>query len=182
MAQRHVLVTVGEGPWSLVKADLFTLDRVSLLVALKHDEAFEVELRDVALSKCKVRVCASASKTAPSDQEAAAACELEGANTLGEVAAGLVGNNLFIHVLLPASTAAGAGVSGESNARALMQRAGCATHVEDGQSGAPHRPVDRSQAVTGSCSPPRPHMLPHRTLAHRMQRLALLSSCWCRLA
>ena len=38
----------------------------------------------LALSECAVRVCASASKRAPSEQEAAAARGLEGAETLGE--------------------------------------------------------------------------------------------------
>ena len=113
MAQRHVLVKVGDGKHlSFDDASVMGMTSGALLKALKRDEAFEVELRDVALSKCTVRVCASVTKTAPSDLEAAAARGLEGAETLGDVAAGLVGN-LFIHVQLPASMAAGAGAGGE---------------------------------------------------------------------
>jgi len=70
----------------------------------------------VALSKCTVRVGAGASKKTPSNEDAAAALELEGAETLGDVAAGLVGN-LFVHVQLPALATAGAGAGGESQLR-----------------------------------------------------------------
>lgn len=96
-----VLVKVGDdGLWALVKTDLSNADRMTLLKALR-DGAFEVELRDVPLSKCAVKVCASTSKRAPSIEEESAARALEGAETLGDVAAGLAGN-LFIHVQLPA--------------------------------------------------------------------------------
>ncbi len=114
-----MLVKVGEGLWSLVKADLSKQDRVGLLEALAGTRAFEVSLLGVPLDKCAVRVCTSASKKAPSDQEAAAVRELEGADTLGDVTADLV-NNLFIHVQLPSSAgagAAGAGSGGESMTR-----------------------------------------------------------------
>jgi hypothetical protein len=119
-AARQVLVKVGDGLWSLVKADLSQEDRVSLLVALKRDEAFEVELRDVALSKCTVRVCASASDEEPSAAEAGSALELKGAKTLGALTTGMGNNNLFIHVQQPpALMAAGAGAGGE---HAITQR------------------------------------------------------------
>ena len=112
MAQRHVLVKVGEGKHlSFDDASVMGMTSGALLKALKRDEAFEGELRDVTLSKCTMRVCASASKTAPSDLEAAAARELEGAETLDDVAAGLVGN-LFVHVQLPAAAAAAAAAAG----------------------------------------------------------------------
>ena len=107
-----MLVKVGDGLWSLVKMDLIAADRMSLLKALKHDEAFEVELRDVPLSMCTVRVCASASDEEPSEAEVRGANELKGAKKLGDLAAGMAGN-LFIHVQLPALAAAGAGAGGE---------------------------------------------------------------------
>ena len=103
-----MLVKVGDGLWSLVKMDLIAADRMSLLKALKHDEAFEVKLRDVALDDCTVRVCTSASNKAPSDKEVVAARELEGAEALGDLAADMAGNQ-FIHVQLPALAAAGGG-------------------------------------------------------------------------
>ena len=108
MAQRHVLVKVGEGKHlSFDDASVMGMTSGALLMALAGTRAFEVTLRDVALSECAVRVCASASKRAPSEQDAAAARELEGAETLDDVSAGLVGN-LFVHVQLPAAVAAAA--------------------------------------------------------------------------
>ena len=101
-----VLVRVGDGLWSGVRLNLMDMDRMALLKALKHDEAFSVELRDVPLGKCAVSVCASALKKAPSKEEESAARELEGAETLGN----LVGNMctaarpyLYFRVALPAS-------------------------------------------------------------------------------
>ena len=103
MSARQTLVKVGAGRYLTVDGVSLSATSGSLLRALKRDEAFEVELRDVPLSNCTVRVCASASSKAPSADEAAAARALEGAETLGDVAAGLVGGNLFIRVELPAS-------------------------------------------------------------------------------
>ena len=113
MAVRQVLVKVGDGLWSLVKIDLIAADRMSLLEALAGTRAFDVKLRDVALDECTVLVCASASDEEPSEAEARSALELKGAKPLSALAASLVGS-LFIHVLLPAPTAAGAGAGGES--------------------------------------------------------------------
>ena len=107
---RQVLVKVGDGKYLTFDGAgvLMSMSSGTLLKALKHDEAFEVKLRDVALDDCTVRVCASASNKAPSDQEVVAARELEGAETLGDLAAGMAGNQ-FIHVQLPALAAAGGG-------------------------------------------------------------------------
>ena len=117
MAQRLVLIKVGEeGLYSDVDVTddaLMGMRRMALLKALKRDDSFAVELRDVPLSQCKVRVCASASKKAPSADEEASARELEGGDNLGDLAAGLA-DNLFIRVQLPALMAAGAaGAGGE---------------------------------------------------------------------
>ena len=111
MAQRLVLVKVGEGLWSRVQTDLSKEDRMSLLEMLAGTRAFAVKLRDVALDDCAVCVCASASNKAPSTDEEASARQLEGGDSLGDLAADLAGN-LFIHVQLPASRAAAAAAAG----------------------------------------------------------------------
>ena len=141
MAQRHVLVKVGEGKHLSFNDASLGMTSGALLVALAGTRAFEVELRDVALSECAVRVCASASKRAPSEQEAAAARGLEGAETLGDVAADLAGN-LFVHVQLPAAVAAaaaaaaGVGAGGES-IDAQLGCSGCASRERDWLSSIP---------------------------------------------
>jgi hypothetical protein len=62
--------------------------RVSaLLNALQHDGIFATALAGVRLDQCAVTVAASASKRAPSAAELAARCALQGAVTLGELAA-----------------------------------------------------------------------------------------------
>ena len=111
MAGRQALVKVGDGKYLTFDDGagvLMSMSSGALLEALAGTRAFEVELRDVPLSMCTVRVCASASNKAPSDQEVVAARELEGAETLGDLAAGMAGNQ-FIHVQLPALAAAGGG-------------------------------------------------------------------------
>ena len=85
-----VLVKVGDGLWSLIKQDLREMDRMSLLKALKHDEAFEVELRDVPLSRCAVTVFATASDEGPSEAEESDTKELKGAKTLGDLAGSML--------------------------------------------------------------------------------------------
>jgi len=114
MAQRLVLVKVGEGLYSdvdITAEALMGMRRMALLKALKRDDSFAVKLRDVALDDCTVRVCASASKQAPSTDEEASARQLQGGDSLGDLAAGLAGN-LFIRVQLPALMAAGATAAG----------------------------------------------------------------------
>ena len=108
--QPAVLVKAGDaGHYSLVKLpDMMGMDRMALLEALAGTKGFSPKLAGVALHDCAVRVCASASNKAPSDQEVVAARELEGAETLGDLAAGMAGNQ-FIHVQLPALAAAGGG-------------------------------------------------------------------------
>ena len=110
MAGRQALVKVGDGKYLTFDGAgvLMSMSSGTLLNALKHDEAFEVELRDVPLSMCTVRVCASASDEEPSEAEVRGAHELKGAKKLGDLPAGTAGN-LFIHVQLPALAAAGAG-------------------------------------------------------------------------
>lgn len=115
---RLVLVKVGDGYYSDVTLDDVTgMRRMALLESLAATRAFEVELRDVPLSKCAVHVRASEAKTAPSADVAARV--LEDALTLGDLfPADLEGapaaGNLYIHVRLPPSVVAGAGAGGES--------------------------------------------------------------------
>ena len=114
MAGRQALVKVGNGKYLTFDDGagvLMSMSSGALLKALKHDEAFEVKLRDVALDDCTVRVCASASDEEPSEAEVRGAHELKGAKKLGDLPAGTAGN-LFIHVQLPALAAAGAGAGG----------------------------------------------------------------------
>ena len=104
-----VLVKLGEeGLWSRIAldVDVLKMDRMSLLKALKHDEAFAVTLRDVALSSCAVKVCVSASKKGPSIEEEAQEGALEGAETLGDIVTGMGTETegrpyLYIRVALP---------------------------------------------------------------------------------
>jgi hypothetical protein len=116
-ARSAVLVKVGSGLFSLAKIPKATgMDRMSLLEALAESKAFAASLTGVALDKCAVRVCVSASKKAPTAAEEAAARELEGAETLGDLAAGLAGaspgagaTNLFVRVDLPPASVSGTG-------------------------------------------------------------------------
>ena len=111
MAGRQALVKVGDGKYLTFDDGagvLMSMSSGALLEALAGTRAFEVELRDVPLSMCTVRVCASASDEEPSEAEMRGAHELKGAKKLGDLAAGTAGN-LFIHVQLPALAAAGAG-------------------------------------------------------------------------
>lgn len=109
-AARAVLVKVGDGAgrYSLVTHDaLMAMDAMSLLKALRRDEGFALDLAGVSLQRCTVEVCASESNRAPSADQAGAAIELEGAKTLGVLAAtALPGASLFVRVTLPASAAA----------------------------------------------------------------------------
>ena len=108
-AARAVLVKVGDvGRYSLVAYDaLMAMDAMSLLKALRRDEGFALDLAGVSLQRCTVEVCASESNRAPSADQAGAAIELEGAKTLGVLAAtALPGASLFVRVTLPASAAA----------------------------------------------------------------------------
>ena len=115
MAGRQALVKVGNGKYLTFDDGagvLMSMSSGALFEALAGTRAFEVKLRDVALDDCTVRVCASASDEEPSEAEMRGAHELKGAKKLGGLAAGMAGN-LFIHVQLPASMAAGAGAGGE---------------------------------------------------------------------
>lgn len=104
---KNVLVKVGSGKYLTVGfIDALSMSSGDLLKALMHDEVFAPELAGVALGRCAVYVCTSASKKAPSADEAAAALELEGAETLGDLTASLApapssGTYLFVHVRLP---------------------------------------------------------------------------------
>ena len=126
-----VLVQVGAGIPSLVKfVGMMEMDRMSLLKALKRDEGFDTELRDVALGQCVVSVCASASDEGPTTVEVRSAKELKGAKTLRELASGMAttaaGNNLFVRVTLPGgSTATTAGVVAQRESRPLTPAPGC---------------------------------------------------------
>ena len=105
---RAVLVQLGDGQWSRVTLDVMQMDRTSLLEALAESRTFVVELRDVALSKCVVKVCASASPKKPSveeETEAGEAGKLEGAATLRDIVTDMVTADrpyLCIRVELPA--------------------------------------------------------------------------------
>ena len=108
-AARAVLVKVGDaGRYSLVTYDaLMAMDAMSLLKALRRDEGFALDLAGVSLQRCTVEVCVSESDRAPSADEAGAAIELEGAETLAaSMASAPAGANLFVRVTLPASAAA----------------------------------------------------------------------------
>ena len=103
-----VLVKVGDGHWLPFEHEgMMKLNVSTLLKELKHDEAFAVELSSVALSKCVVKVCASASSEEPpnEDEMRVRARELKLLKTLGGLlidmgTAGLP--YLYIRVELPA--------------------------------------------------------------------------------
>ena len=120
--QPAVLVKAGAaGHYSLVKLpDMMDMDRMSLLEALAGTRGFSPDLAGVALQRCTVRVCASASKKAPSAVEGAAVNELEGAETLGDLATPMLttlpGANLFVRIVLPADSAVVAVAQGELRA------------------------------------------------------------------
>ena len=102
-----VLVKIGDGQWSRVTLDVMQMDRMSLLEALAESRTFAVELRDVALSKCVVKVCVSASMEEPSNEDEVrpGAGELKGAKTLRDLVNGMdtaALPYLYIHVTLPA--------------------------------------------------------------------------------
>ena len=63
------------------------MDVTELLDALRRDRDFAKALAGVRLDQCAVTVAASASKRVPSAAELAARCTLQGAVTLGELAA-----------------------------------------------------------------------------------------------
>ena len=103
-----IVVKVGDGKYLTVDlTDALSMKSGALLKALKHDETFATTLAGVALDKCAVRVCASVSKKSPAAAEEASARELEGIETLGELAMDLMGvtpaagTNLFVRVTLP---------------------------------------------------------------------------------
>ena len=110
--QPAVLVKAGDaGHYSLVKLpDMMGMDRMALLEALAGTKGFSPKLAGVALHDCAVRVCASASKKALSAVEGAAANELEGAETLGDLATPMLTTlpvaNLFVRIVLPTDSAA----------------------------------------------------------------------------
>ena len=57
-----VLVKLGDGNWLTFEHNgLLSLSLGTLLMVLKHDEAFTVTLRDVSLEECAVNVCVSLS-------------------------------------------------------------------------------------------------------------------------
>lgn len=107
VAFKAVLAKLGDGQWRTIDFDVTPLNAGTLLKALKHDEAFEVELRDVPLSRCAVSMLASASDEGPTAvEEESGATELKGARTLGVLAGGMLTvarPYLCIRVALPAS-------------------------------------------------------------------------------
>lgn len=130
-AARAVLVKVGDaGRYSLVTYDaLMAMDAMSLLKALRRDEGFALDLAGVSLQRCIVEVCASASDEKPSPDEAKSAVPLEGAKTLGVLAAtALPLASLFVRVTLPASAAA-AGATAELGELRLHGRFASLSHT-----------------------------------------------------
>ena len=107
---RAVLVKMGDdaGPFNLLKdPGVEDMDRMSLLKALRRDEGFASHLAGAALDMCTVLACTSASDEKPSADEAMTAVPLEGAKTLGALAAAAPpGANLFVRVTLPGRAAA----------------------------------------------------------------------------
>ena len=107
---RAVLVKMGDdaGPFYLLKdPGALGLDGMSLLEALADTKGFAPDLAGVALQRCTVHVCTSASDERPSADEVKTAVPLEGAKTLGALAATAPpGANLFVRVTLPGSAAA----------------------------------------------------------------------------
>jgi hypothetical protein len=104
-----VLVKVGGGN-NLVFEDarVMRMHSGAPLKALTKDEGFRVELKDVPLSRCTVRVTASTSDEAPTPEEEGAAVELAGVKTLQGHVAELgakgplpEGTKLFVRVQLP---------------------------------------------------------------------------------
>ena len=114
-----VLFKVGDassGIWSSFSHErLMSMDRTRLLKALKADEMFTLDFKDVKLSACSISVVKNAALPAgvtvpPAAFEAGdAVIEMEGSKTLGDMA-NAVGENgapLFVRVGLPPTVHAG---------------------------------------------------------------------------
>ena len=126
-----VLVKIApDGLYGCVDLDgLLSMNRLQLLVALSSHAGFAHELAGVPLSKCTVRVCASASNKAPTEAELRAEAELGGAQALGALAVELPCSPggrtyLYLDVSPPqqpaaAVAAAGAAAAGRPSADAV---------------------------------------------------------------
>ncbi len=93
---------VGRGEYgSIHLRGLFQKDRLTLLKAIRHDEAFENTLINVALDECKVSV-GTTTKNEPEGYEFARAKQLIGDQVVGDVV-GKVDDNtkVFIGITLP---------------------------------------------------------------------------------
>ena len=101
---RGALVKVGNGTDSLFKHDeLLSMDRMTLLKELAKDEGFRGELAGVSLSRCIVKVVASAS-VVPSPAEESAAVDLVADDVLGKHVQD--GKKCFVRVHLPPKASA----------------------------------------------------------------------------
>ena len=103
LGARIVLVGFGArgGHYHVYKnQNVLIFDPLELLKALKNDEGFGVKLRNVVLPDCTVHIALGASKSKPSDAEAATERPLEGGDTVGDVV-GNAGCNIFIRIELP---------------------------------------------------------------------------------
>lgn len=99
----RALVKVGDGQYSLFKhAELLSMERAELLKKLAKDDVFRVELKDVPLSKCIVRVVTSKSKL-PSPAEETGGADLLADDVLSDHAP--KDSRLFIRVHLPGAAA-----------------------------------------------------------------------------
>jgi hypothetical protein len=108
-----VLVKVGTGKYSpllLPLKDIQKMNRSEILKALKADDIFANDLKDVPLGQVNVRVLPVVVRPldkVPTPDEEAAAVQLESANTLEHLMGSMPSSNVFLHVSLPISMPAG---------------------------------------------------------------------------
>ena len=89
-----------------VQDKLLGMNRVLLLLALKHSEIFSTRMKDTALDSCTIEATVSQSKTKPAAD--AVWKQLEGITSLSELfqdLGGTAGDHLFLRVGLPSEAA-----------------------------------------------------------------------------
>ena len=123
-APEAVLIMVDRGRYrrlgGVAPGAVLDMDVTALLEELRRDRNYAEELKGEVPNRCTVTVAASASEAKPTNAEVEASRELEGAITLGRLAAGTpaaAGGGpyyLYVRVHLPTRAGARAGGGGEA--------------------------------------------------------------------
>ena len=96
-----MLVSIGGGDYYEFECEMIEArSSRRLLEAIKTDDYFADELKDVPLSKCTVHVAVSKDSKRP--DAGAKEAKLEGTETLGKLVEAKADGNIFIRVALPA--------------------------------------------------------------------------------